>query len=155
MIEVVVSVAIFAGAIVVVLGLLGPSLLTTREALDSAVASRIVDSVNMELKRLERTSGFVAIKSGTTAPSEIALYGTQDGSYIVSAGNDPITGAPKGVAPSDRYFRVVIRQLTKPTSSDWFLALNVRVEWPHAGIGGTVVPVEERKSFSFNLGLRP
>jgi len=161
LIEVVIAVAVFAGAIVAILGLLGPLMQNTREVLDSATAARLADSVDAELERLVRDPnfGFEWVEEQTSGEDFIELFGLQDGSYIVvadAAKNDPVTGKPRGILARDRYFRIVIRQLDAPASSDTFLALSIRAEWPYAvpaGENGVTTDETERQWFAFNTGL--
>ncbi|BET67062.1 hypothetical protein ASA1KI_19800 [Opitutales bacterium ASA1] len=144
--EVVVAVAVFAGAIVAVIGMLGPSLRATREVLDSAVAARLAAVVDGELEVL----GFDAVES----LDEIEAYATIDGSYIVAATEvsnpenpraspDPIVqGLRPGIAAERRYFRIVISKVDQPPATAAFEPRLVRVEWPYLYL------VEGEDSFS-------
>jgi len=157
LIEVVVAVAVFAGAIVAILGLMGPLLQNTREVLDSATAARLADSIDTELDRLVGALGFDEVRTATEGTNAIVMFGVQDGSYIVVADaveNDPGTGKPRGILARDRYFRIVIRQLDAPASSDTFLPLSIRAEWPFNTPAGVETAETERNWFAFNTGLR-
>lgn len=136
LIEVVVAVAIFSTAIIAILGLMGSLTQSTREVLDSAVAARLADVVDRELK-----SGltFAQLTAATADPENpLILYATQDGARVVlheNRGNDPdpTIGNPPGLVPRDRYFVLFVAQLDEPQSSpDYnFAALVIRAEWPY------------------------
>jgi hypothetical protein len=144
--EVVVAVAVFAGAIVAVIGMLGPSLRATREVLDSAVAARLAAVVDRELEIL----GFDTVAS----LDEIEAYATIDGSYIVAASEvsnpesprtspDPIVqGLRPGIDAERRYFRIFISKIDQPPATAAFEPRLVRVEWPYLYL------VEGEDSFS-------
>ncbi|HEX9783779.1 MAG TPA: prepilin-type N-terminal cleavage/methylation domain-containing protein [Opitutaceae bacterium] len=161
LIEVVIAVAVFAGSIVAILGLLGPTLQTTREVIDSAVAARLADGINEELNRV----GFDFVKGATSPPGEgetanpLELFAIADGSRVAEKLLANSTTDDRAIALPDRYFRIIVRQLAEPAPSDVFVALNIRVEWPFRLPDGTSNGVEneptERRWFSFNTSARP
>ncbi|MGH8018911.1 MAG: type IV pilus modification PilV family protein [Opitutaceae bacterium] len=151
LLEVVVAVSVFAGTIVAILGLLGPTLQTTRELLDATVAARLADGVALELKRVGY--GFVVGRA------EIEIFAVADGSYVVEASNanNKSDDIPRGIPLDERYFRMIVSDLDAPPSDpNEFRSLGVRVEWPYRlPPEGAETEERERKWFSFNIISRP
>ena len=156
LVEVVIAVGILAAAIVAIMALLAPPLRATREVLDSTVAARLADGVEMEIGRL----GFDSASGLLTDPGYIVVYATADGSRVVVHGsrkNGP-TLAPPGIAAEARYFVLFIDELNAPAATDAFVGLGVRVEWPYHTPDGDpdALPVsapDRRTSFTFSAAL--
>jgi hypothetical protein len=158
--EVVVAVAVFAGAIVAVIGMLGPSLRATREVLDSAVAARLAAGVDQELRAYlsRQPSGMTQLLNATDGGRELVFVADQAGSRVVDEifnGTLNSTSVPPQLDPSLHYFRIVLAQLESPLSSPHFAALQVRVEWPYRLPGGVEAAPAERTTFTYNTSARP
>lgn len=150
LVEVVVAVAVFAGVIVAVLGLLGPSLRVTREALDSTVAARLADAIDGELRLL----GFGSATT-ITATADITLFASPDGARV-SLSNEPSTSL-KYLGTQERYFAVFIRRLENPPTTATLLPLEIRAEWPYLRSDAESPPLrDDRRAFYlFTTALRP
>lgn len=156
MIEVVLAVGIFATVIIGVIGLLGPTVRSVRDVIDSTVAARLADGVDAELRRV----GFAGMVAATTGTTVLPLVATDDGSRIVreaDAGNAP-TGTPPGIPQEQRYYLVEVRRAVTPAYSngDPSLVLTIRVSWPYQrpGSGAPVAPAD-RSIYIFNTAILP
>jgi len=153
LVEVLIAVAICAAAVVVALALFGPAVRATREVRDRRAAVRLAGMVDAELRR----DGFVAVEADTTGGATLELVARADGSQIVlsaDADNDPATGAPRGIPPAKRYFRIEVARALRPASEPACLVLQVRVGWPLAlPPDGAVVPEAQRSEYSFHTAL--
>lgn len=156
LIEVVLAVGIFATVIVSVIGLLGPTVQSVREVIDSTVAARLADGVDAELRRV----GFAGVVTATAGNAIIPLVATVDGSRIVreaDAGNAP-TATPPGIPIDDRYYLVEVRRAVSPTynAGDASIVLTIRVSWPYQQPGSaTPVAATDRSLFIFNTAIVP
>jgi len=149
LIEVVISVGIFAGAIVIILALLGPLNRSIGEVADNGRAARLADAINVELLRL-RDKQLVPkldnLANLTNATAGLILYASADGSRVVAdadAGDDPINpaaGTPPGIVASDRYYLVTVRTQPSPLNytpgTSAFLAVTATITWPYQTPGG-------------------
>jgi hypothetical protein len=153
LVEVLVAVAICAAAVVVALALFGPAVRVTREVHDRRAAVRLAGMVDAELRR----SGFAAVAADTAGGATLELMARADGSQIVlstDAGNDPATGAPRGIPPAERYFRIEVARALRPASEPSCLVLQVSVSWPLAlPPDGAVVPEAQRSEYSFHTAI--
>ncbi len=156
LIEVVLAVGIFATVIIGVVGLLGPTVRSVRDVIDSTIAARLADGVDAELRRV----GFVGMVAATSGSTVLPLVATEDGSRIVretDAGNAP-TATPPGIPQEERYYLVEVRRAVSPayTAGDPSLVLTIRVSWPYQRPGsGTPVAPEDRSVFIFNTAILP
>jgi hypothetical protein len=139
-----------------VIGLLGPTVRSVREVVDSTVAARLADGVDAELRR----AGFVSVVSATAGNAIVQLVATADGSRLVAeadAGNAP-TATPPGVPLGERYYLVEVRRAVTPAynAADASLVLTIRVSWPYQqpGAGGPVAAAD-RSVFIFNTASTP
>lgn len=154
LIEVVLSVAIFTGVIVSVLGLLGPSIRRVGDVLDSSVAARIVDGVDFELTRI----GLDPVASATNG-SPLVILATADGSRVVLAADadNAVTDTPPGIpAVDERFFLIEVARLEEPAyaTGDGYIGLSIRASWPHFRPGSTVqTPMEGRSFFVYSTAL--
>lgn len=141
LIEVVLATALLAFSIVAVIGLLGLAGRSVSDVQDFGTASQLSEVIQGELLREPFDSLVALLATGQT----VTLFGTKNGDRVVlerNKGNDPLTGNPPGMNPSDRYFLIEIDDPTA-TASDWadqmvydptyssFVTLKVEVRWPH------------------------
>ncbi len=160
LVEVIIAAGIFAASVTVVLALL-PSLARQGAAsVDSLAAQRLPDALKVELQRLG-TSGFdalagqVPMMNGPLADG-LAFVADREATRLHSLTYlAPVAGPlPEG----EQYFLVECwRFPDEPLRFDSgkaFLALAVRVSWPHRVPGVTaVVPSESRHELVFTLAL--
>ncbi len=155
LIEVVLAIAIFAGVIVSVLGLLGPSIRRVGDVLDASVASRIVDGVDFELGRISLDA-----VAGATDGASLAIVASADGTRVVrlDAADNAITDNPPGIPVVDqRFFLIEVSRLEKPVyaTGDGFIGLSIRASWPHFRPGATeATPMAARSFFLYSTALR-
>ena len=133
------------------------------------------------MERLKADLGLAelaALVPSTGSAASLQLVATRDGRRLLrSDGAAPAAGralndpAQPGIALRDRYFLAeVTQQLDLPyTPDEGFLALSVRVSWPHRlpvgpatpgatavdSDGASEVPRSERSVAMFNIVLRP
>ena len=153
LVEVLVAVAICAGAVVAALALFGPAVRATREVADRRTAFRLVENVESELRR----GGHAAATAATTGSGVLELVARADGSQVVlaaDADNDPASGLPRGIPAAERYFRIEVARALRPASDAACLVLEVRVSWPLALLpDGAVVPEAQRSEFRFHTAI--
>ena len=153
LVEVIVAVGVCAVAVVGVVALFGPAVRDTREVVDRRTAQRLAEQVNDELQR----GGFAAVATATGGGGSLQLVARADGTQIVLEGdadNDPATGVPRGIPPSERYFGVEVIRALRPASGPAWLALEVRVSWPLAlPPDGSIVPVAQRSDYRFHTAI--
>lgn len=179
LIEVIVAVAIFAGSVVAILGLLSPASQSVEDVLDSYTANRLTENIRAELSRI----GFDEAVSLTGGTNTILLVARQDGERVLLL-DDPGGGAPAdrvlndatlpGMAERDRYFIISLGRQTgdlaySPISG--FLALRANVSWPYqrpvgpqstttvaSGTGADgfrSVPASERRTIAYYFAIKP
>ncbi|MBL9216855.1 MAG: hypothetical protein JNG82_00070 [Opitutaceae bacterium] len=159
LIEVVIAVGLFAGSIVVIIGLLGT---LSRQAADSAdvlTAQRLPAAVRVELARLAGNGfdGLAAQIPVMAAPLDhgFALVADREAAEVQSPNVTP----PAALIPADaQYFLVECwRFPAEPlafTGAKAFLALHVRVSWPYRVPGALApVPLAERSQTTFAVSL--
>ena len=153
LVEVLVAVAICAGAVVAALALFGPAVRATREVADRRTAFRLVENVESELRR----GGHAAATAATTGSVVLELVARSDGSQVVlaaDADNDPASSLPRGIPAAERYFRIEVARALRPASDAACLVLEVRVRWPLAlPPDGGIVPEAQRAEFRFHTAL--
>lgn len=183
LIEVVIAVGIFAGAIVVVLGLLSPINRSVTEVSETGRAAGLADAIRLELVRLRDT--YTATSSLTRLDllyQDLAgadttrkqFVGSLDGARIIreaDAGNHVLTDAPPGIKLRDRYYLVTFQfqpekvdGVANPlsyTSGAPFLVVTATVQWPYqvpTGPGDSDVvtsATSTRQSITLNFALPP
>jgi type II secretory pathway pseudopilin PulG len=150
LVEVVIAIGVFAAAIVAIIGLLGPTLRTTREVLDSTVAARLAEGVEGELKRV----GFTNVSSAVSA-GVLVVYARSDGSRLVT--HEDRKDSVLGIPANERYYVLFVDLLAAPSVSSAALPLEIRVEWPYQTLTADPddLPLSnaQRSSFSFNTAL--
>ena len=159
LVEVVIAVGIFAGAIVVVLSLL-PSLV--RQSAGGAgrlVAQQMSDLVRLELDRRAIATGFDALANAVPVMSApladgLSLVATSTGLRI-----EPATGAGSGgIAADDQHFLIEVWRFAQPPlwydASSANLPLYVRISWPYRirGFAFATNPAD-RDEFTVTLAI--
>lgn len=181
LIEVVAAIGILAAAAVAMLGLLASQSRQAGEMDDSDVAARLGGGIQEELERLKAglgLDGLAALIPPAGSADPLQLVATRDGRRVLRADgagspagrplNDPML---PGIALRDRYFLAeASRQMDLPYTADsGFLAVTLRVSWPHRLPAGPptpgavspdadpsrMVPVDERNVMIVNFALRP
>jgi hypothetical protein len=162
LVEVVIAVGVFAGAIAVILALL-PSL-TARSAAsaDALVAQRLPDVLRVEMQRLAAAGGFdefaarVPVMNAPLADG-LTFVAARDGarlhtlSYLAPVADDVLL-------LSEQYFLVELwRFPAAPLAYDStgaVLPVNVRVSWPYRiSDAGSPVATENRNSLTFTCAI--
>lgn len=174
LVEVVIAIGIFAGAIATILALFGPLSRAASEVSRARQAARLAEAINVELVRLRDAfpSSATQTKNDQFAAlfvnnGSLTLVGSTDGTRVVreaDAGNaidgDLASGTVRGVAASDRPFliRIVAQSASTPGQTP-FLALTAAVEWPYQisdGNGGFIVTrPADRRTLLLNYALAP
>lgn len=162
LIEVILAVGIFAGAVTVILALL-PAL--TRQAAGSSAtltALHLPDAIRGELLRLARVGGLDALAGQAVPqvaplPATLQLVASRDAARIQSLVYLP-PPAPDQIAADEQYFLIEVWQFTQSDlafdAAGAGLALQVRVAWPYRIPGTTVVtPADQREQVGFTLSL--
>lgn len=160
LIEVVVAVGVFAGAVAVIIGLMGALARQSADSLDHLAAQRLPAAVRVELQRLA-AAGFDSLAGRIplmAAPlgEGLALAASRETAGVESlAYLPPPTGR---LAADEQYFLVECwRFQAEPLRSDpgkAFLALHVRISWPYRlpAIAGPV-PLADRRQLTFTVSL--
>lgn len=157
LIEVVIATGLAAGAVLVIIGLLGRQGRQVRDADDQIVAAQLADGIRVELMRLARQQGFDVL-----AASIPVMAGAGDEGLLLAADRDG-TGLrpllPGDPAGGGRYFLVEVRRYPGgPLAYDPAgagLAVAVRVTWPYQPEpgGGVTVAASDRGRFNFALAI--
>jgi type II secretory pathway pseudopilin PulG len=162
LLEVVIAVGVFAGAIVVILALL-PSLTTqASRSADALAAQRLPDALRVELQRLATVGGFDALATNVpvmSAPLDdgLALVASRDAarlhalSYRAPAAGDMLLA-------SEQFFLIEIwRFPSAPLAYDASgaaLPVHVRVSWPYrVPSAGSPTALSDRASLTFNSAI--
>ena len=160
LIEVIVAVALFAGAVSVILALLPALTRRGTETADRLVAQRLPDALRPELQRLA-VSGFDALAAqapimGMPPVNGLAFVAPRDGARLHS--RDYLPPANGRIAENDAYFLIECWQFPDgplrfdPAQSA--LALAVRVSWPYRQPGSTApTAAEQRHELMFTMGV--
>lgn len=159
LIEVVITVAIVAGAVLVILALLSQLGKQAARSDDAHTALRLPDAVAVELRALVARRGFDAVAGSAAVMSAatdagLLLVAARDGTQVrpLTAGEAP---------PREQYFLVEIRRFPAAplaySASASAVALNVRVSWPYRVFTPTgltaVAPFVDRQNVNFNLAI--
>jgi len=163
LIEVVIAVAIFAGAVTVLLALLASTLRDSSDAADIQTALRLPGAVEVALREAVAREGLPALAAriplmDAAADRGYLLVATREGEFVRPAG-----AAPGGTRARSEYFLIDVRRFTAgPLAFDsarTVLPVQVRVTWPYRTLtpDGLAAPVAfgERRQVTFNLGLAP
>lgn len=162
LVEVVLAVGVFAGAITVILALL-PAL-TTRAAnsADALIAQRMPDALRVEMQRLAATGGFDAL--ATRIPvmhvpldNGFAFVATRDAARL-HARDYLAPGVNDTLEPQERYFLIEIwRFPSAPLAYEAggvVLPVVVRVSWPYQiAAASSPVALADRAAITFTLAI--
>lgn len=159
LIEVIIAVGLFAGSVVVVIGLLST---LSRQATDSAdilAAQRLPEAVRVELTRLAK-SGFDSLAAQVPIMAVPLDHG-----FALVANREATQAQSLDVLPQasllpagEQYFLVECWKFSAEplafTGSKAFLAMHVRVSWPYRVPGSTApVPLADRNQTVFTVSL--
>ncbi|MBX3751372.1 MAG: type II secretion system protein [Opitutaceae bacterium] len=163
LIEVVIAVAIFAGAVTVLLALLASTLRDSSDAADVQTALRLPGAVEVALREIAAREGLPALAGrvplmDAAADRGFLLVATREGGLVRVAGAEADAAQPHG-----EYFLIDVRRFAAgPLAFDAaraVLPLQVRVSWPYRVLTpeGLAAPVAfaERRHVTFNLGVAP
>lgn len=160
LVEVIIAAGIFAASVTVVLALL-PSLARQGAAsVDSLAAQRLPDALETELRRLgaagfDALAGQVPVMNGPLAGG-LAFVADREATRLHS--HDYLAPGVAQLSGDEQYFLVECWRFPgeplRFESGKAFLALAVRVSWPHRLPGATApVPAEARHELVFTLAL--
>ncbi len=153
LIDVLVAIAICAGAVLAGLALFGPAMAATREVADRRTAQRLAEHVDAELTR----AGFAAVAAATAGNNTLELVADSAGTRVVlaaDADNDPVDGTPRGLPREQRYFRITVARAPRPAATAACVVLAVRVSWPHLRPpDGAPVPEAQRAESQFHTAI--
>lgn len=159
----VIAVAIFAGAVTVLLALLASTLRDSSDAADVQTALRLPGAVEVALRETAAREGLPALAAriplmDASADRGYLLVATREGEFV------RLAGAASGGAPlRGEYYLIDVRRFAAgPLAFDaarTVLPLHMRVSWPYRvlvpeGLADPV-PSEQRRYVTFNLGLTP
>lgn len=166
LLEVLLAVAIFAGAIVVVLSMLPGLTRQGSAAIGASEAQGLPDALTVELQRLAQGNldALAARIPVMAAPLRdgLPLVAARSGTRVASL-DYRAPGATDQIAEAEQYYRVECwRFAEEPLRFDatkHVLALYVRVSWPYLGPGGAGRPAitteeRDRRELTFTVSLR-
>lgn len=160
LIEVIVAVALFAGAVVTILALLPGLTARGTETNDRLIAQQLPDALQAELRRLA-APGFDALAArapvmGMPPMNGLAFVATRDGARLQA--RDYLPPSSGRMAESEQYFLVECWRFPEGAlqfdAAQSNLALAVRVSWPHRQPGSTApVAAELRHELMFTMSV--
>jgi hypothetical protein len=151
LVEVIIAVSLFAGAVTVIIALTGALLRQSADTAGMMTAQTLPESIKVELSRLA-AAGFMA----TPLDDGFALVASRDGTRVQSlAWLLPAIGR---IPSAEQYYLIECwRFPSEPLSFEAqkaFLALHVRVSWPYRIPGATgEVALADRNQVSFAVSL--
>lgn len=174
LIEVVIATAVFATAIVAIIGLMSPLSRRVEDVIDSETAARLGQSIEAELSRI----GFPLAVTLTNGVSLELVANERGDRVLISSGATPAADNEldhltlPGIAERDRYFRIILsRQVAYNATNSGSLALRADVVWPYRlpqgpastttnAVGGFADPSvltadSSRQSLAFFFALTP
>lgn len=146
LVEVVISVGVFALAIAAVIALFGPLNRSAAEVSQTVQAARLAEAINVELIRIRdglpasadsnRAAAFAALLLGDAGSPQgsLRLIGSSDGTRVVrdSEADNPSTALVPGIAPRDRLFVIdVSLQPDYIADSMPHVPVHASVRWPY------------------------
>jgi hypothetical protein len=154
-VEVVVSVGIFAVAIVGIIGLFAPTTKNVAAVADSDSSTRAVAAIQSYLKEKASTSaGFTALQTAlgndtNTTGTDYVYYVTKGGDKVVNRRTD--VSADTIIPLADRFFEFsVIRNATLSPVADkdtaGFLAFTINLRWPAYQPNGMAVADNQKST---------
>lgn len=162
LVEVIIAVGIFAGAVAVILALLAPLSRQSAASADSLTALRLPDAIRAELGRLSRVGGLDSLAGqarpmAAPLPATLTLVASRDAARIQSLNYLPPASSDQ-VAQGDQFFLIEAWIFNQPPlaydPSGTVLALHVRVSWPHFTPGAPIATAgADREQVTFSLSL--
>ena len=162
LLEVIVAVAIFSGAVTVLLGLLPELTRQSAVSADALNALRLPDAIRVELTRVGTTGGFEALANqikplATSLPDTCELVATRDAARLHTLVYLPPPVAAQ-IADESQYFLIEAWRFSDaPLAFDQrgaVLALHVRVSWPYRIPGAlAITPFSAREWADFNVTI--
>lgn len=162
LIEVIIAVAIFAGTVTVMLGLLPGLTRQSAASTDSLAALRLPDALRVEFTRMATAGGFDALAGqirplATLLPETCLLVATRDAARLHSLAYQPPPLADQ-ITEDAQYFLIEAWSFNDAPlafeASGAVLALHIRVSWPYRVPGSfAVTPLAARGKMSFNLAI--
>ncbi len=160
LVEVVIATGIFAASVTVIIALLPALARQSGESVDSLAAQRLPDLLRTELNRLgaagvDTLAGQIPVMPATLADG-FALVADREVARLHS--RDYLPPATGQLVSAEQYFLVECwRFPDEPLRFDpakGFLAVMVRVSWPHRLPGAsTPVATEARQEFVFTVAI--
>ncbi len=160
LVEVIIATGIFAASVTVVIALLPALARQGGESVDSLAAQRVPDLLRNELTRLgaagvDALAGQIPVMPAALADG-FALVADREAARLHSRDYlPPVTGQ---IATDEQYFLIECWRFPdeplrfEPTKG--FMALMVRVSWPHRLPGaGAPVAIEARQEFLFTTAI--
>jgi prepilin-type N-terminal cleavage/methylation domain-containing protein len=165
LVEVVIAVAIFAGAVAVTIAMLPALTRQSIEASDALVAQRMPDSIQIELKRIASEGGFDALASpsitpmmATPLPAGLTLVATRNGVRLHSL-TYQVPPASAAIPQAEQYFLIELWQYRSGAltydANGAVLPLYARVSWPYrTPAAAEPMPIEDRNQLTFAVSIR-
>ena len=162
LLEVIVAVAIFSGAVTVLLGLLPGLTRQSAVSADALAALRLPDAIRVELARMATAGGFDALANhakplATPLPVTCELVATRDAARLHALVYQPPPVAGQIVEDSQYFLIEAWRFSDAPLAFDprgAVLALHVRVSWPYHIPGAlAITPFGAREWADFNVTI--
>jgi type II secretory pathway pseudopilin PulG len=160
LLEVLLAVAVFAGTVTVILGLLPGMARQSVDTTDRLAAQRLPDAVRVELTRVATRSGFEALAAripimDAASASGFTLVAVRDGTRVQARDDQPpVTGA---IPEDECYFLITCRRFSEGSlryeAGQRTLALYVEVSWPDRSSSPAVRPGAAQ--FRFVVSLNP
>ena len=157
LVEVVVSVGIFAVAIVGIIGLFAPTTKNVAAVADSDGSTRAVLAIQSYFKEQASTSaGFAALQTALGADSNTTgtgyvYYSSKGGDNVGVADDSASASTPGKLIKADRFFEfTIVRNATLSPVADkdtaGFLAFTISLRWPAYLPNGVQVTDDSQKS---------
>lgn len=137
LLEVIVALGVFSGAILVIIGLSSPLQRSVSDIVDAEVAASLVKNIESELQRI----GYARLMASPLLPrlsdaseDPLIFFATPDGNRVlidIDADNPLNSGEHPGIAERDRYFRIRLVGTSVPDPSSGWLSIRGDVSWPY------------------------
>lgn len=164
LIEVIIAIAIFALAAVIMLQMLPSLARSAGETGDALAAQGISGALQVEIARQIATNGLVAVADqvpvmGSTLADGMTYVAARSGG-VVSARDEFLPAPELRLPESSQYFLIETWRFAQPplaySAGDDVLVLFVRVSWPYRVPGaGEATPPPARRQTHFVLSLQP
>lgn len=148
LVEVVVAVGVFVGAVVVALGLLTATASSARSTLETNTAVRVAQSAQALVRQWTWKQAMDGLD--TNAP---AIFATRDGNTLSLVAVEAVA------ADAAPFYQVELSRNGdfSPAANDetaGYLALRLRVSWPARTRDGQLLPMDQRDVLTFNVAVR-